>query len=350
MKPLVSVIIPVYNSDKYLEDCIESLINQTLNNIELIFINDGSIDNSKSIIEKYKEKDKRIVLKDKKNTGASDCRNIGLKIANGKYIGFVDSDDWVSQNMFEELYKEIEKNNSDMCIGGYSLFIENTVQKIESKLDKNLYKKNELINKIAMQMIESNSLNEDEKIPGFIWSNIYKKDVIQNNNISFYKELKIGEDTVFNLNFLKYSNSVSVCNNCGYFYRYNINSQTAAYNKDLKEIMYNFIEKVEKFINSNELIDFVERRVDILLINTANYLIINESNIYPNIKVKERLDNIKKICSDNKIQQAIDNINLKNVKFKKRIITSFIKNRLSITLFLYYSIKKLSINIKNREN
>lgn len=115
----VSVIVPVYNSRKYLKECIESIINQDLEEIELILVNDGSTDNSLDICQKYAMKDSRIKIIDKPNGGVSSARNAGILAASGEYIGFVDSDDWIQSEMYSNMYKNIKETGSDICICNY---------------------------------------------------------------------------------------------------------------------------------------------------------------------------------------------------------------------------------------
>ena len=116
--PIVSVIVPVFNVEKYLDKCIESLIKQKLKDIEIILVDDGSTDLSGKICDEWKTKDSRIQVIHKKNGGLSDARNVGVELAKGKYIGFVDSDDYVSDDMFQILYQNIEKENADISICG----------------------------------------------------------------------------------------------------------------------------------------------------------------------------------------------------------------------------------------
>ena len=117
----VSVIIPVYNTSKYLDKCIDSLVNQTLDDIEFIMVNDGSTDNSKEIIEKWVKKDKRIKLYNKENGGQASARNLGLTKAEGEYIAFLDSDDYISYDMYETLYNEANKYDLDIVLCDYYL-------------------------------------------------------------------------------------------------------------------------------------------------------------------------------------------------------------------------------------
>lgn len=127
----VSIIVPVYNVEKYLPKCLESLINQTLEEIEILCVNDGSTDNSRVVLEEYSRKSSKIKILDKKNGGLSDARNYGMNHAKGEYIGFVDSDDWVELNMFEIMYQQAKQSNADICICNYKEIYSNKTINIE---------------------------------------------------------------------------------------------------------------------------------------------------------------------------------------------------------------------------
>lgn len=115
---LISIIVPIYNTDKYLEKCINSILNQTYTNIEIILVDDGSTDKSGEICDKYEKNDNRIKVIHKKNGGSSDAKNVGIKISRGEYIGFIDSDDYVEKEMYEFLYNNLDENNCDISISG----------------------------------------------------------------------------------------------------------------------------------------------------------------------------------------------------------------------------------------
>ena len=123
MNDKISIIVPVYNVEKYLDECIQSIINQTHKNIEIILINDGSTDNSLSILRKYEGIDKRIIVINQENKGLSASRNIGIKKSTGKYISLIDADDIIHPRMIELLYKEIKNNNCDISICMFQNFI-----------------------------------------------------------------------------------------------------------------------------------------------------------------------------------------------------------------------------------
>ena len=128
---MISIIIPIYNVEKYLSKCIESLVGQTYKDIEIILINDGSPDHCLSICEQYSKKDNRIIVIDQENKGVSAARNAGLKMAKGEYIGFVDPDDWIAPEMYESMHSAMKETNADLCICGYDYYDEH------GKVDEN---------------------------------------------------------------------------------------------------------------------------------------------------------------------------------------------------------------------
>lgn len=178
---LISIIVPVYNLENYIEKCIKSLINQTYNKIEIILIDDGSTDNSFYIMEKYSKIDKRIHLIHKKNEGVSKARNVGLKVSNGKYLCFVDGDDTVDKNYINFLYKSLKKNNADIAICGHK-DIKNGKVIFETKdLEANVNAES------AIRM-----LLETNYFFSTCWAKMFKKQLFE--GIYFDENLQIGED------------------------------------------------------------------------------------------------------------------------------------------------------------
>ncbi len=172
----VSVIVPIYNNEKYLKECLDSICNQTLTDIEIICVNDGSEDNSLKIIEEYKQKDNRIILINQDNLGVSAARNNGIKIATGEYIGFVDSDDYIDNDFYEKLYNAAKHNDSDMAVAGIIRF-KGVRKKYMLKFNEELRLTN--INKI-MQLC---------RIPRqcYTVNKIYKRNLLLEHNL-FFKE------------------------------------------------------------------------------------------------------------------------------------------------------------------
>jgi len=174
-KDLISIIVPVYKSEKYLKKCIDSILNQTYKNIEIILVNDGCPDKSGKICDDYAEKEKRIKIIHKENGGLSDARNKGIELASGKYIGFVDSDDYIEKNMYETLYNMIKTNNADISI--CSFYLENENDKIENM--KNKFKCEEETKLILNKIQVLKELLTNPKIQNYAWDKLYKKELFK---------------------------------------------------------------------------------------------------------------------------------------------------------------------------
>ncbi|MDU5920536.1 MAG: glycosyltransferase family 2 protein [Clostridiales bacterium] len=205
MNYLISIIVPIYNVDKYLEECIESLKNQTYKNLEIILINDGSADNSEQICREEAKQDNRIVFINKKNGGAASAKNKGLKVAKGDYITFVDSDDFIEPDMIEYMVNTIKKYNSDII---QCSFI-------------NLYKNTEKFkqDKIVEQRISSKDFLElflTKWDSSLFWNKLFKRDVIEN---VFFKEGRCIDDEFFTYKCVINSKSIVTSNKIVYNYR-----------------------------------------------------------------------------------------------------------------------------------
>ena len=211
----VSIIIPVYNSDKYLEQCLNSVIEQKFKSIEIIVVNDASTDNSLEIMKKYQIKDDRIVLVNlEERRGVANARNKGLECARGEYISFIDSDDWVSKDYVGFLYEEIEKEKADMVSTSFYFYDDVTKGYKEYKISQ-FYCNNDFSTIKQKKRIVSN--------PSFeivVWSKIYNKKFLINNNFSFV-ELKGKEDVLFSYEVFLLANKLKFVNNPIYFYRIN---------------------------------------------------------------------------------------------------------------------------------
>ena len=173
----VSIVVPIYNVSEYLRECLDSIVNQTLKDIEIICVNDGSTDNSLEIIKEYSKKDSRIIIIDKPNSGYGHSMNVGIDRATGKYIGIVEPDDYVKLDMYETLYNEAEKNDVNIVKSDFYVF--DTINDTKNMTYRKLTNKKEYYNKI---IIPSNNI----EIFNFImmnWTGIYKTEFIKSNNI-----------------------------------------------------------------------------------------------------------------------------------------------------------------------
>lgn len=224
----VSVIVPVYNAEKYLKDCLESLINQTLKDIEIICINDDSTDYSSRIIKEYQEKDRRVkVICNENNIGAAESRNKGISIAAGKYIQFVDADDYLELNSLEKMYVMAENLQLDMCYLGMQFEPESILE--EQSLQQSIIGKYEGIfcGKKLIRLF-----TENKEFFLYLCSVFYRSSFIQENELR-YKKLIVGEGGNYILRALCLAERVAVCMDKLYHYR--INAASVTHGENAKE-------------------------------------------------------------------------------------------------------------------
>lgn len=189
----VSVSIPVYNTEEYLERCLNSIINNTYPNLEIICVNDGSTDNSRKILAEFEKKDSRISVIDKENQGVSAARNTGLRNATGDYVAFIDSDDWIHKQYFEILLKNA--GNKDIIATQYTVVSD--------------FREDKKVNSFEITYINSPAdCFFNEYIRKYVWGRIYRRDIIK--NIYFPSNINLGEDTIFNVILLENSPRIKV--------------------------------------------------------------------------------------------------------------------------------------------
>lgn len=211
--PLVSVLIPVYNVEKYLRQCLDSLVNQTLKEIEIICVNDGSTDKSLSILQEYAKKDNRIVIINKQNGGLPSARNAGLIAANGKYVGFVDSDDYVDLDMFNILYDTAESKRAEIAICGAQCFPHDE--------DVPLWMKESLSpEETFFCNSDLNVFFTQKGARPFIWRYLVKRELIEKNQIRLDETIVLGEDTALQFKLFSVAKRVAFVSQKLYHYRW----------------------------------------------------------------------------------------------------------------------------------
>lgn len=206
---MVSIIVPVYNAENYLRDSIDSIINQTYSDLEILLVDDGSKDDSGKICDRYAEIDNRIKVFHRPNSGVSKTRNFGLDHSNGDYIIFVDSDDTICMDYVESLLKN---NSYDLCVGGYNIF------GIKNKTVKP-FKRYQIFLHGNISKIDVEPNVPEINIVYHICGKLYKNSIIKKNNIRFPEQLILAEDCYFNLKYLEYCNVIDMIPYAGYNYR-----------------------------------------------------------------------------------------------------------------------------------
>lgn len=193
----VSVIIPVYNTVNYLNQCLESAVSQTYQNMEIICVDDGSTDGSEKMADEFAAKDKRVKVIHQKNRGESNARNTGLRIATGGYIGFMDCDDWIEPDMYESLVKALEDENADMAIAGFYQEYENPEKPcIKVRNEKNVEPKVFDGRQLLRYLYERDSY----RTFAYMWDKLYKREIVCGNTgelILFDESLQLGGDVLY---------------------------------------------------------------------------------------------------------------------------------------------------------
>ena len=241
----LSIIVPVYNVEKYLPKCLESLIKQTLNDIEIICVNDGSMDNSLAILKEFASKDSRIKIIDNQHQGVAKTRNTGIEQSTGEYIGFVDSDDYIDIDFFEKLYNSATKSNSDIAIASI----------LKHKNFFNIYNAKYTKEETAITIQDKIKLCEDKKHFFFYaWNKIYHSGFIKENNIKF-SEGQIYEDVMFAIKALYYSNKIISVYGTKYHYIEHENSLTKSKDKtgEKEQDLIKAYSELQEFCNSKNI-------------------------------------------------------------------------------------------------
>lgn len=331
----VSVIIPVYNSEKYINQCIDSVLDQTYNNIELILINDGSTDNSLEILKKYKSKFSQIKIINQNNSGVSYSRNIGLKTATGDYIMFIDSDDIIIKNYIEQMMEYLQKNNLDIIKSSYKKFKKDISNCINVSFFKENYKiinKNE-INKL---FIETTNFNSS-------CMQIINKKIIDNNKIEFENNIGFAEDFLFTYKVFEVANKIGYINNNGYVCRENIKSisRTGQINKQIKNCL-DTIKSYKILYNDKNYED------------VSNKILLHITYLIRSISVK----NISYNTFKNELCKFFDNIlwkelkknklKIKNRKKINKILSKLIYKEKIFLIYFYIKIFQLYFKINER--
>lgn len=240
----VSIVIPVYNVEKYLRECLDSILNQTLKEFEVILVDDGSPDNSGIICDEYANRDSRFKVIHKINAGVSAARNTGLKEAKGKWVTFIDSDDFVEKTFLENLYQPITEGlKVDFVQGGCVNYKNGEVESIEQQYD-------------YFYSTDSEALLN--RFRGLAVSKLLKTNIIAENNIVFDEKMRIAEDMVFTLDYIKHVSSYVFVPEIGYYYRRdNVSSATKSkrfltYDEELHRFKHIY-NSIEQYKNHNRL-------------------------------------------------------------------------------------------------
>lgn len=262
--PLISIILPVYNIETYLDDCINSLMGQSYKNIEIILVDDGSTDKSGEKCDSYANKNKNIIVVHQENKGVGSARNRGINISKGEYIVFVDPDDITSKYYLEIMLENLKKYDCDMIVSNYT----NNMSLLYGNNKEDSYNNIEVIDAEFV----FNKMLDNKSFDGFLWNKIFKAYNIKKYNIRFSENIKIWEDMLFVLNYIKTINKIGFIDIKLYFYRIRKNSATT--NKNIGDKITSKLNAISLFLElaPNESSEFYKNAEKIYLENLIEYI------------------------------------------------------------------------------
>ena len=301
----VSIIIPIYNAEKYLYECLNSIKEQTYTNIEVLMINDGSTDNSETICKKFLN-DSRFHIINKKNGGVSSARNVGIDKCNGEYVLFVDSDDWCHKELLKQAVQKI-KSYDMLCFGYYKAYKDKNIYE-ELKVNENANIKKEILN--------------NKLIGGYLWNKLFSTNIIKEHGIKFNENITYCEDLIFIIEYIEYVKKVNYINEALYYYRVRKNSVSNDFYSNTNisilnayELLINKYNECAFFVNNlkfSYILNYYKLRKFIPKDYRVNWNIIaEEKKVLANKNIKQKIK-LKLIKYFPKVF-----IKLKNIKNKK---------------------------------
>jgi len=341
----VSIIVPVYNVSKYIGQCIYSLLNQTLQNIEIIFVDDGSWDESGKICDIYAKRDKRIKVIHQENMGLGLSRNSGLEIAQGEFVGFVDSDDYVSIDMFEILYFNALNTKSDISYCSYRKFYGKRAESINTYNNIHIWEGKNKIKKYLLDRIGLPAKEKNDNLYGAsVWCGIYKRSLLEDNHIKFVSERQfISEDIIFDIDIIPLANRIVHSDKQLYYYRFNPQSLTTVYKAGRFEKNIQLYKEMCRRLNSIYQYSEYKNSVYRYFLVFSRIAIMQEVQFIDNNGTSYAERQIKKICSNKILQKILKEYNWKEFPVKYRFIC-FLQKRKAVKslvcLIKLYKIKR----------
>ena len=319
MEPKVSIIIPVYNVEKYIERCLESISKQKYKDFEVIIINDGSTDKTLDIINKYKKKDKRINIYSQDNLGPSISRNNGIKKAKGEYLAFIDADDFITDTYLELMVSKCESEELDLVTCGY--------------IDVSKYGKlklNDFFNKYAINSKENFIRCILSGVGGTLWGKLFKRKLIIDNNLFIDEDLFMCEDLIFVLKYIFISKRYNSIGECLYIYnRLNENSISSKLDFTYYKNLLMVIERIETILRYEKINEgFIDDIISERIINLSINFIYLQSN--SKVSKKDIIENIKIILSNSYLK-----------KYKYKFVSNNFRNKVYIILINNNKVKLL---------
>ena len=345
-RPIISVVIPVYNVEKYLKRCLDTIINQTLRDIEIILVDDGSKDKSGLMCDEIKATDSRIKVIHQPNGGLGFARNSGLKAASGEYISFIDSDDYVSLDMYEKLYECLKGSGAETCIFGLHKVRNGEIIYTRTNDLKGTFRGQEAFTDIFLNVLGTEpSYPHDFRI---LWQSsclsLYSMDLIRKYNICFPSEgefVTFNEDIFFNMDYYIRTSSVTILNEPFYYYCENQNTITTSFKADrfMKEVNHygEQIKRAAGYLTDTEKYRKAEERMQRSFLASARYCVMLVSAF---CSFREGCLHIMEICNNPVLQDILGKYPWARNPLKYRVFNCLLKKRMARILYFMAKFRK----------
>lgn len=261
---LISVIVPIYNTEAYLSRCVGSIRQQSYSHLEIILVDDGSTDGCAKLSDKWSAEDRRIKVIHKQNAGQGLARNDGLEIAAGRYVTFIDSDDWISLTHVERLYDALREHEADAALGNHTrVTADGTCSQRLLPLREGVYDREAIVDEIMLPLIGAEPEDSrDILVNSSVSMNLYSMDLIREKGIRFISErYAVAEDFFFNVDFFQHAEKVVHTGESGYYYFQNSASTCEKYNPNRFERTLNYYGVIREKVSQYGLLDRAERRI-----------------------------------------------------------------------------------------
>ena len=339
MNPAVSVIIPVYNTAGYLDNCIQSICNQTLSDWEIILVDDGAKDESPKICDAWAAKDDRIHVIHKENEGLGLTRNAGLRVAKGEFVCFLDSDDTIDSDTLEYCVCKLKNEKADACFYGRKTQGKDGKFTVNKKIPEKLVFIGEEVKREYAQIYMGKlpSENSTSYIQASACCGMYRRSIIEENHIEFLSErVCLSEDTFFNLNFCNYADKVMILPKDFYNYTYNANSLTKSYNPNKINQTKSYIQQLEQYKDIYKEMDKVEERIAYSFYIYFRHAMEYEVKAWQINGLLRTYKRIHELCRDSFLIGWTKKISLESLDNKKKLFISLFLHKQAVLLMAYY--------------
>lgn len=338
---LVTVVVPIYNVEKYLNECIESIVGQTYKNLEILLIDDGSTDSCPRICDEWAEKDARIRVIHKQNQGLGMARNTGIDNASGRYICFYDSDDYVDRRVIEKAYEKAEEYSAEIVLYGLKDFTDDgsIIDPPLPKSPKSFYKGYEVQKIVLPDLIDSSFAESSIKgLPFSAWSCLFSMELIRRSDWKFVSERQIiSEDSYSLIELYKQVKSIFILHEALYYHRWNFHSLSRTYRQDRFERTKHFYLKAVRLAKDCMYDVVVENRLSGLFFNFI--IDIMKQTVAARITFIEKIQKVRQIVCDDETQKCARRIEYGQHNTAKKILQKLIKHKMFLTVYLLVRIK-----------